>query len=330
MKYTNLFVLVALLLASGCAQDTLTGVDTDVEADLAAVETIAKNEVKMIPVKGTFDGYSWPDLTRTDCPVGSVPLAGSGGGHSTLLGNYRLKTESCSYGQVDPSNPTFFGVDTLTAANGDKVYSTFTGYFTSPEDYVHMETITGGTGRFVHATGLLVAHGTSRLESDGAHLVATFEGEVSSVGSSKGAGSLLRAGKDEVKMVPLKGSLTGRSWVDPTRPGCPAGSIPISGEGSGEATYVGTFTMTAEFCLDPTSPTYSGTGSVVAANGDQIYTEYTGYSTSPTEYTQSEIIVGGTGRFENVSGNIVVHGTRGPDSFTATLAGEVSSVGSSR
>lgn len=185
MKHANFLVLTVLLLSAGCGQDTLTGIDTDTEGGSLAIQAIGKNEIKMVPAKGTYEGYGWFDLSRPGCPTGSLPLAGIGGGHSTLLGAYEVKTEYCSYAQVDPTNPTFIGTDTLTVASGDKVYSTFWGYSTSPVDYVQIETITGGTGRFENVSGSLTAIGTFGPHPVGFSMEATFAGEVTSIGSSK-------------------------------------------------------------------------------------------------------------------------------------------------
>lgn len=152
---------------------------------------------------------------------------------------------------------------------------------------------------------------------------------ISDEDSALSAPRLVATAKTNVKLLPLKGYLSGHSWYDPSRTNCPPGRLPLAGEGLGEATHVGEFAMSAEYCVDSVTGAYSGTVTIFAANGDKVYTEFVGYSTSPTEYVQTETIVGGTGRFENATGSIVAHGTRGPDSFTSTFEGEVSSVGSS-
>jgi len=179
MRYINILVLVGVMLMIGCVTDTLTSVSE--EGDMFAA---SKSELKMVPVKGTFSGYGWLDLTRTDCPTGSLPLTGLGGGESTILGEYEVRIAFCSYAQVDPTNPTYIAWDTLTAANGDMVFTTVSGYATSPIDYVQEEIITGGTGRFENATGIVRAVGVFGPHPAGVSFDATFEGEVSSVGSS--------------------------------------------------------------------------------------------------------------------------------------------------
>jgi hypothetical protein len=58
---------------------------------------------------------------------------------------------------TSPTTFTYTGTDTLVAANGDEVFSTFTGSgaFTSATtiESTQVNTITGGTGRFADASG---------------------------------------------------------------------------------------------------------------------------------------------------------------------------------
>jgi hypothetical protein len=58
---------------------------------------------------------------------------------------------------TSPATFTYTGTDTLVAANGDEVFSTFTGSgtFTSATtiESTQVNTITGGTGRFADASG---------------------------------------------------------------------------------------------------------------------------------------------------------------------------------
>jgi hypothetical protein len=67
---------------------------------------------------------------------------------------------------------------TLTAANGDLLYATSagTGSLTPPVTihFVGVTTISGGTGRFTNATGVMQAEGTSNLAAG--HSSFTYEG----------------------------------------------------------------------------------------------------------------------------------------------------------
>ena len=81
--------------------------------------------------------------------------------------------------------------------------------------------------------------------------------------------------------------------------------------GTGEATHLGRFTLTSEFTVTPPpAATASGTAVWTAANGDQIITTTTGHVVAPPPpflvVTETHIISGGTGRFANASGSIVL------------------------
>jgi hypothetical protein len=79
--------------------------------------------------------------------------------------------------------------------------------------------------------------------------------------------------------------------------------------GTGNATYLGRFTLTSDFIVDPATVTASGTATWTAANGDQIFTTDTGHGvvTFPLLATvETHTITGGTGRFASASGTIVL------------------------
>jgi len=180
MKYYNLFVLTALLVLGGCGQDTLTGVAEDGDARF-----VAKNELKTVPFEGYMDGYGWFNLSRTDCPTGSLPLDAIGAGEGSHIGAYEIFFEICSYAQVDPTNPTYVGTATITAAKGDELYVSYNGVATSPTTYREFDTVIGGTGRFENASGAFEHTGTFGPHPAGFSLASIFTGEISSVGSSK-------------------------------------------------------------------------------------------------------------------------------------------------
>jgi hypothetical protein len=79
--------------------------------------------------------------------------------------------------------------------------------------------------------------------------------------------------------------------------------------GTGEATQLGRFTLTSDFTVDTTTGIGSGTSIWTAANGDKIFTTFAGQAviTFPTAtITETHTITGGTGRFAEASGSIVV------------------------
>ena len=72
---------------------------------------------------------------------------------------------------VEILGATLSAVHTFTAANGDLLYTTTTGYATLKPDFsgvnfFNIETVTGGTGRFANASGSATRNGSSNF-SDG-------------------------------------------------------------------------------------------------------------------------------------------------------------------
>ena len=80
--------------------------------------------------------------------------------------------------------------------------------------------------------------------------------------------------------------------------------------GAGEATHLGRFTLTSEFTVTPPpASTASGTATWTAANGDKIFTSTAGQAviTFPVAaIAETHTIIGGTGRFADASGSLVV------------------------
>lgn len=103
--------------------------------------------------------------------------------------------------------------------------------------------------------------------------------------------------------LPFKGTF------EATETGQPQGdTLLVNLVGSGNATQLGRFTLTAQFTVVLTLAS-SGTATWTAANGDRVFTTVTGQgvisggtATSVETYT----ITGGTGRFTDASGSIVV------------------------
>jgi hypothetical protein len=101
------------------------------------------------PLKGTTTGsltVSLPSGAATSSFTGNFSHLGAtaGGDVATIT-------------LTSPTTFTYTGTDTLVAANGDEVFSTFTGSgaFTSATtiESTQVNTITGGTGRFADASG---------------------------------------------------------------------------------------------------------------------------------------------------------------------------------
>jgi hypothetical protein len=155
-----------------------------------------------VPFEGTFAGFSLPTLAG---PCGVIaPI--SGAGQATHLGRFTWASTEIVTGICTPADFSGFTVHedtvTLTAANGDQLFGTSVGTgslvdFTDPSKVrVLIDvtiTITGGTGRFVHSTGIIRESLVGKIYErtflpDGSALdpiVATLEGTLSSVGSNK-------------------------------------------------------------------------------------------------------------------------------------------------
>jgi hypothetical protein len=71
--------------------------------------------------------------------------------------------------------------------------------------------------------------------------------------------------------------------------------------GAGLATHLGRFTRDASVLIHGDG-TFQGTVVFTAANGDQLFTDLEGMSTSPTMQVGTYTFTGGTGRFEDAFG----------------------------
>jgi hypothetical protein len=74
--------------------------------------------------------------------------------------------------------------------------------------------------------------------------------------------------------------------------------------GTGNATHLGLFTADASLFPDGDG-TFSATVVFTAANGDQLFIIAEGEFTSPTSVLGTATITGGTGRFEDATGDAV-------------------------
>lgn len=119
--------------------------------------------------------------------------------------------------------------------------------------------------------------------------------------------SAMKNGNNEAKMVPIKGS-----YITTNEILAPAPMLRQRITGIGESSHLGEGTFVAIATLNLTTPppfNLFGTATFYAANGDTFFTEFTGTSTPVGNGVLSVVInhtiTGGTGRFENATGNIV-------------------------
>jgi hypothetical protein len=88
--------------------------------------------------------------------------------------------------------------------------------------------------------------------------------------------------------------------------------FPLAGkhlEGTGQATHLGKFRLVSDFAVDVTNFTAAGTFTMTAANGDTIVGTSLGVASvlgATANITETYTITGGTGRFADASGTIVI------------------------
>jgi hypothetical protein len=121
----------------------------------STTNALAKNQTHRVqsgvPFKGEYD------VTITILnPPPNVLQKVEGTGVASLIGNSTF--EATTNVTITPPPPfAVSGTRTITAANGDKIFTSFSGTSTPVVDGKNgadlIETVTGGTGRFKNATG---------------------------------------------------------------------------------------------------------------------------------------------------------------------------------
>jgi hypothetical protein len=129
---------------------------------------------EQVPFKGRLEG----DVTVTPLAPPRLQVDVEATGKATHLGQFTLDIPHV----VNAAYGTAIGSYEFTAANGDKLYATFTGIATptATPGVLYIEetaTITGGTGRFAGATGIFVSE---RLyDRIAGTTIGSFEGTIS-------------------------------------------------------------------------------------------------------------------------------------------------------
>ena len=114
------------------------------------------------------------------CETSGIIVDVTGAGHSTQLGNYSGHYRECL---IPATGAVTGGTFTLTAANGDRVFGTYSGQAIPTDDpnvvsYEDPGVITGGTGRFAAASGVMTQSGLANLATG--EYSGTITGSVSS------------------------------------------------------------------------------------------------------------------------------------------------------
>ena len=151
----SLSVITASFLLLSCQKEA-----TQKETESNQIAPAAKmNMAQDRPFKGSFTTTS--EILQP-APVLRTRITGTG--NVSQLGKSSFVALSTLDFTTQPPF-TLSGTATFTAANGDEVYTSFTGTSTpAGEGMLHVSmihTITGGTGRFQNATGSFVGNTTA-------------------------------------------------------------------------------------------------------------------------------------------------------------------------
>jgi hypothetical protein len=134
---------------------------------------------EQVPLKGGDSGSF--TLTPDACGTGVFAVVIDDAGEATHVGAYAYHANEC----FNAATGAFSGTFTITAANGDTIFGTYAGAVVDVVGdlgfYEQDNVITGGTGRFVGASGEFHLSGIANL--------ATLESsqEISGTVSSPGA-----------------------------------------------------------------------------------------------------------------------------------------------
>jgi len=102
-------------------------------------------------------------------------------------------------------------------------------------------------------------------------------------------------------------NLQALGWAEPPAGRCPEGYLLSTMVGTGQVTHLGLASAQGTHCIDPNTFAFTaGQLTLIAANGDELYGTYEGFTTflEPPMVGWLDVIVfaGGTGRFVSASG----------------------------
>jgi hypothetical protein len=120
-----------------------------------------------VPFKGHFDEA----VTSATPEADGTHVTTAGQGEATHLGRFTSNDHA-----VIHADGTIQAAGVLTAANGDQLFWSYVLSFTSANTVAGTFTLTGGTGRFVDASGTGQFDGV--IAPDGIHASVTFDGTI--------------------------------------------------------------------------------------------------------------------------------------------------------
>jgi hypothetical protein len=122
--------------------------------------------------------------------------------------------------------------------------------------------------------------------------------------------------------VPFKGRanvvVTGQELLSQT-------SVRLTGSATGQATHLGRFTRTETLVVNLLTGTFTGTLEFIAANGDRLTADVAGHFTSPNldAAVGTYEFTGGTGRFQNASGQAAFEAKADGAGFDVKFSGSI-------
>lgn len=148
MKNLKLFIplFVGMIILSCCKETSL----DEVTVAKVAVSSNSVKQMKLVPFKGSFETFS--ERLNTSSPNQRI----TGNGQASHVGKAKFESLSTLIFTTPPPF-TLSGTSIMEAANGDKIYTNFTGTATpQPDGTTRLSishTFTGGTGRFQDVSG---------------------------------------------------------------------------------------------------------------------------------------------------------------------------------
>ena len=164
------------MFAGACSGEVLDSPTSPSTAAVAPGQTQEHGAVQL-PFRGTFTGENRGVLNcPPTCPPTIVRVTGTDTGEATHLGHFSAVYED----EVDLATATGTGTFTLTAANGDQLFTKYEGGQTDVGTVTLVATITGGTGRFAAATGTftIVRTGIVDFATGTGTESGSFEGQI--------------------------------------------------------------------------------------------------------------------------------------------------------
>ena len=169
----RLIVLSLCLLAAACSQEPGSQISPTSASPVAATQMAAIHATSL-PFRGDISGTTEGFFT----PPATLEIILSGEGNATHLG--RFTSEEHAVGTFP--NPVATGTWVFTAANGDRLFATTESIGTPVgpgiDDVKTVATITGGTGRFVDASGSFTALIRSSHEGNTGEFSGSFSGHL--------------------------------------------------------------------------------------------------------------------------------------------------------